>query len=81
MKRLAIAGLGLLATPLLAQNPPAPPAPQPPVPQPLAVGVEAPDFSLPAATSAGLSSKPFVLREHRGKTVVLAFFFKARTSG
>ena len=78
MKRIPLAGLGVLAAaPLMAQTPP----PAPPLPQPLAVGVEAPDFTLPAATSEGVSSTPFTLRELRGKTVVLAFFFKARTSG
>ena len=48
---------------------------------PLAVGSVAPDFSLPAATSAGVLPKQFQLSELRGRTVVLAFFFKARTSG
>jgi peroxiredoxin Q/BCP len=41
----------------------------------------APDFKLPAATSAGVLPKQFQLSELRGRTVVLAFFFKARTSG
>ena len=44
-------------------------------------GVQAPDFTLPAATSAGVLPKQFQLSELRGRTVVLAFFFKARTSG
>ena len=70
-----------LAAPLAAQQPaPAPPAP-PPAPPPLAVGTVAPDFTLPAATSAGVSAKPFNLKDHRGETVILAFFFRARTSG
>jgi peroxiredoxin len=47
---------------------------------PLAVGVEAPDFTLPSATSAGVG-KPIKLSDFRGQTVVLTFFFKARTSG
>jgi peroxiredoxin Q/BCP len=49
--------------------------------KPLAVGTMAPDFKLPAATSAGVLPKQFHLSELRGRTVVLAFFFKARTSG
>ncbi len=48
---------------------------------PLAVGAMAPDFALPAATSDGVLRKELRLSELRGRTVVLAFFFKARTSG
>jgi thioredoxin-dependent peroxiredoxin len=48
---------------------------------PLAVGTVAPDFLLPAATQAGVLPRKFELSELRGRTVVLAFFFKARTSG
>ena len=81
MKHLsAVAGL-LLAAPLAAQQPAPPPPPAPPAPTPLAVGVEAPDFTLPAATMAGVSAQPVHLKNLRGKTVVLAFFFKARTGG
>lgn len=47
---------------------------------PLEVGVEAPDFSLPSATSEGLGP-PVRLSDYRGRTVVLAFFFRARTPG
>ena len=80
MKRpLYLAGSLLVAPALAAQQPAAPPAP--PQPTPLAVGVEAPDFTLPAATMAGVSAKPVHLKDLRGKTVVLAFFFKARTGG
>ena len=72
--------LGLLAGTLAAQQPaPAPPAP--PAPTPLAVGTVAPDFTLPASTMAGVSAKPVRLADYRGKTVVLAFFFRARTKG
>ncbi len=78
MKGLALlAGLGF-AVPLAAQQP-APPA-VPPLPQPLAVGTVAPDFTLLAANHEGLT-KPFRLSDHRGHTVVIAFFFRARTSG
>ncbi len=45
------------------------------------VGDLAPDFTLPAATMKGVSKKPLHLSELRGRTVVLAFFPKARTSG
>jgi peroxiredoxin len=47
---------------------------------PLEVGTKAPDFTLPAATSAGVG-KPVHLADLRGRTVVLAFFYKARTPG
>jgi hypothetical protein len=46
-----------------------------------AVGARAPDFSLPAATRAGVQKGPVRLRDFKGKTVVLAFFYKARSSG
>ena len=68
---------GMLAAPALAQQP----APPPPQATPLAVGAEAPDFTLPAATMAGVSARPVRLSDYRGKTVVLAFFFRARTKG
>lgn len=47
----------------------------------LKVGDVAPDFTVAAVTAAGLDAKPFKLSEHRGETIVLAFFPKARTSG
>ena len=55
-------------------------AQQPQAATPLAVGVEAPDFTLPSATKAGVG-KPVSLRDYRGQVVVLAFFFRARTPG
>jgi peroxiredoxin Q/BCP len=51
-----------------------------PVP-PLEVGAPAPDFSLPGATRFGPLAKPVHLSDFKGKTVVLAFFYKARTKG
>jgi hypothetical protein len=45
------------------------------------VGDMAPDFTLPGATRYGLLRDPVTLSTLRGKTVVLAFFFKARTRG
>lgn len=47
----------------------------------LKVGDMAPDFTVAWVTSGGLEKKPFTLSEHRGETVILAFFPKARTSG
>jgi peroxiredoxin Q/BCP len=73
-------GLGgtLLAAPALGQNPPAPAQQQTP---PLEVGAVAPDFSLPGATRYGVLREPIRLSDFKGKTVVLAFFFRARTRG
>lgn len=48
---------------------------------PPAVGAMAPDFTLPGATRYGLLQKPASLSDYRGKTVVLAFYFRARTRG
>ena len=45
------------------------------------VGTMAPDFTLPAATRYGVLRESIKLSDYRGKTVVLAFFFKARTKG
>jgi AhpC/TSA family len=63
-----------LAAPAAAQDP----APAPP---PLEIGVDAPDFALPGATRYGLLRDPVRLSDFRGRTVVLAFFFRARTRG
>lgn len=41
----------------------------------------APDFTLDGATRYGLLKTPVTLSDFRGRTVVLAFFFKARTKG
>ena len=45
------------------------------------VGDRAPDFSLTAATRDGVQKRPVSLHDFKGKTVVLAFFYKARTKG
>ncbi len=50
-------------------------------PTPLAVGTDAPAFTLPAATKDGVAPKAASLLDFRGQTVVLAFFYKARTGG
>jgi hypothetical protein len=68
----------------LAAAPAAPaqnPAPAPPPLPVLDTGRIAPDFSLTGATRFGVLRDPIRLSSFRGKTVVLAFFFKARTRG
>ena len=45
------------------------------------VGTIAPDFTLTGATRYGVLRDPVRLSDLRGKTVVLAFFYKARTKG
>ncbi len=47
----------------------------------LEVGEEAPDFELKGATRFGVLRDQVRLSEFRGKTVVLAFFYRARTPG
>jgi len=46
-----------------------------------AVGQPAPDFSLAPATRTGVGKQPVRLSSFKGKTVVIAFFYKARTKG
>ncbi len=76
----ALAGAALVAAAPAAgaQNPSAPAAPTLTV---LDTGQVAPDFSLTGATRTGILKEPVRLSDFRGKTVVLAFFFKARTRG
>jgi peroxiredoxin len=64
--------LALAATPLVlaAQQSP-----------PLEVGAAAPDFAMRGATRYGVLANPVRLSDFKGKTVVLAFFYKARTGG
>ena len=45
------------------------------------VGSMAPDFALPGATRYGVLRDSVRLSDLRGKTVVLGFFYKARTKG
>lgn len=47
----------------------------------LNVGDVAPDFDLRGATRYGLLATPTRLSDHKGETVVIAFFYKARTKG
>jgi hypothetical protein len=78
MRSLSLA-LTLALTPALlpAQQSPA----RTGITPPLEVGAVAPDFSLPGATRYGVLANPVRLADFKGKTVVLAFFFKARTKG
>jgi len=76
----ALAAMGL-TTALAAQTPPAAPPAAPPAPPALEVGAVAPDFALSGATRYGVIRDPVRLSDYKGKTVVLAFFFKARTRG
>ena len=46
-----------------------------------AVGQPAPDFALVPATRTGVGKTPVRLSSFKGKTVVIAFFYKARTKG
>ena len=73
-----LAGLALAAFTVSsgAQQPAVTPAVTGPV-----VGDVAPDFTLPGATRYGLLMGPVRLSDLRGKTVVLAFFYQARTKG
>jgi peroxiredoxin Q/BCP len=45
------------------------------------VGDVAPDFTLTAATNAGIATKPITLSSLKGRTVVIAFFPRQRSSG
>ena len=75
--RVALVAMLSAATVARAQQPAAAP---PPTPAP-EVGTLAPDFALPGATRYGTLKDPVRLSDFRGKTVVLAFFYKARTKG
>ena len=74
---LAAASLALLPSHTLAQQAAAPAA----VTTGPAVNDVAPNFTLPGATRYGLLKTPVRLSDYRGRTVVLAFFFQARTKG
>ncbi len=82
MKCLVAAAFLAAATTAGAQQAPAAQAPAAPAqdagPQ---VGQPAPDFTLPAATAAGPTAAPIKLSDLRGKTVVIAFYPRARTRG
>jgi peroxiredoxin Q/BCP len=61
--------MACLAAPLAAQA------------TPLKVGDVAPDFAFRAATATGVATAARRLADFRGQTVVLAFFYRARTGG
>ena len=74
--RVALAAaLVLAASAAGAQQPAASGSPPP------EIGSMAPDFALPGATRYGLLRDSVRLSDFRGKTVVLGFFYKARTKG
>ena len=58
-----------------------PAAPAPPAATGPMVNDVAPDFTLGGATRYGLLKTPVTLSDYRGRTVVLAFFYQARTKG
>ena len=72
-RAIAAAALLVAAPGAAAQD--APTAP------PLEIGAIAPDFAIPGATRYGVLAEPVRLSDFKGKTVVLAFFFRARTKG
>jgi peroxiredoxin Q/BCP len=73
--RLVAVAAVLAAGTARAQQPAAAPAPV------ITVGSIAPDFTLRGATRYGLLANPVRLSDYRGQTVVIAFFYKARTKG
>jgi hypothetical protein len=79
MRPLCLA-LAFAAAPaaLAAQQPAAAPVATTP---PREIGAVAPGFAMKGATRYGVLASPVHLSDFKGKTVVLAFFFKARTSG
>ena len=79
IRRLPMQFLSTVTVAALALVPPL--VAQTPGPEPLAVGAEAPDFVLPGATRFGVLAHPVRLSDFKGKTVVLSFFYKARTKG
>ena len=80
LRTLAVAWVtAALATSVSAQAPGQ--ATAAPAQNPLEVGAVAPDFELRAATRYGVLAEPIKLSDFAGKTVVLAFFPRARTQG
>jgi hypothetical protein len=75
-----VTALSISPIALAAQQPAAPPAPPPGAP-PLEIGAVAPDFAMAGGTRYGTLKNPVRLSDYKGKTVVLAFFFRARTRG
>ena len=74
--RLAIAAMLLVAASAARAQQPAASGNPPPE-----IGSLAPDFTLAGATRYGVLRDSLRLSDLRGKTVVLAFFYRARTKG
>ena len=74
--RLTLAALLAVAASSARAQQPTPAGGPPPE-----VGSMAPDFALPGATRYGVLRDSVRLSDFRGKTVVLGFFYKARTKG
>jgi Spy/CpxP family protein refolding chaperone len=69
---LIVAAAGLaLATPVAAQQ----------AAEPLAPGTHAPDFTLVGAMRDGVMTDSLRLTDFRGHTLVIAFFYRAKSSG
>jgi len=49
--------------------------------EPLEIGAVAPGFALTGATREGILASPVRLEDLRDKTVVIAFFYQAKTKG
>ena len=49
--------------------------------EPLPVGTEAPDFALTGATADGILPEAIGPTDFRNQTLVIAFFYRARSSG
>jgi peroxiredoxin Q/BCP len=79
IRKLGFAGVAVLVSAMpVAARQQTPPAQTPP---PLEVGAVAPDFAIPGSTRYGVLQNPIKLSDFKGKTVVLAFYFRARTRG
>jgi hypothetical protein len=73
-----VAGAALgIAGHAVAQQPAQQPNPYPP----LTAGTVAPDFALSGSTRFGVLKGPIHLSDFKGKTVILAFYYRARTRG
>ena len=79
MRALLVLGLAAIACALPSRA--SAQAAAPPAQNFLAVGQMAPDFELPGATRYGVLASPVKLSDYRGKTVVLAFFYRVRGGG
>ena len=77
-RAIALSAVALISAATANAQQPAAAAPKKPAPT---LGAVAPDFTLPGATRYGVLAKPASLSDYKGKTVVLAFFFRARTRG